>query len=166
MKTALGLILCATSAQAFAPSTSGVRSFTSLQSHFSTVQTQLKDKDLLEKSLVKLGLPVTLPTTEETVTVQGYKGETMEAQFAIPQENGKDIGFRWNGESYELVADLQFWQQSVPMDAFLDKVHQRYSVETILDTAAEDGFNMEELVENNVDGTVTIELSRYNTMTA
>ena len=159
---AIGIALCATAVESFAPQ-GAVRSTTALQSHFSTVQTQLKDKTLLEKSLTKMGLPVTVANSaEELVTVQGYKGETLEAELAISQANGMDIGFRWNGQSYELVADLQFWEQNVPMEAFLDKIHQRYSIETILDAASADGFTPEEVVQNKVDGTVTIELSRYN----
>merc|ERR1712232_192499 len=123
------------------PSTA-LRSSTSLgMSHFSTIQTKLANKDILLKTLQQIGLKVSLDAD-----VRGYRGETIEADLAIAQENGHDIGFRYNGETYELVSDLQFWQQSVPVDVFLNKVNQNYSVNSVLESASEDGFTVDSKV--------------------
>jgi len=130
-----------------------------MMSHFSTIKTQLKDKELLLSSLKDIGVEVNV--AETTQPVRGYKGETVQAEIAIAQENGQDIGFRFNGEAYEMVADLQFWGQTVPVETFLEKLTQRYSVNTVLESAAMGGFTTEQFVENKVDGTVEIELSRY-----
>jgi hypothetical protein len=169
MKTAVALALIASvlgGADAFAPLMSSGRSATALNSHFSIIQTRLMNKDHLLKALKDMGLSVNVSSNGEQVPVNGYKGETASADIAIPQGNGHDIGFRYDGKAYELVSDLQFWDQSVPVSFFLDKVHQQYSVNTILATSAADGFTTDNRVENTVDGTVTIQLSRYSTSTA
>ena len=144
----------------FAPSN---RAFTRrsgiTMSHFSTVQTQLKNKDLLVKSLKDVNANVIV--AEETMPVRGYQGETVQAELAIQQENGQDIGFRFNGQTYEMVADLQFWGQTVPVETFLEKVTQRYSVNAVLESAQEGGFSTDSFVTNSQTGTVEIELSRY-----
>jgi hypothetical protein len=168
MKTAAALSLALVAAvfggsDAFVPLMTSGRSATALNSHFSIVQTRLMNKEHLLKALVDMGLSVNASSNGEQVAVNGYKGETATADIAIRQGNGHDIGFRYNGNTYELVSDLQFWDQSFPVSFFLDKVHQSYSVNTILATSAADGFTTDNRVENTVDGTVTIQLSRYNT---
>jgi hypothetical protein len=149
-------------AAAFAPRASRAltrRSGISM-SHFSTVQTQLKNKELLVKSLKDVNVNV-IVAEHETMAVRGYQGETVQAEIAIQQDNGQDIGFRFNGQSYEMVADLQFWGQTMPVESFLEKVTQRYSVNAVLESAAEGGFSTNSFVTNQETGTVEIELSRY-----
>ena len=58
----------------------------------------------------------------------------------MQQANGKDFGFVFNGKEFELVADVQFWQQSLPVEVFLEKLTQKYTVNTILDEAQKEGF--------------------------
>merc|ERR1712115_510540 len=97
----------------------------------------------------------------EQIEARGYKGDTIMADIVIPQQNNYDVAFRYNGESYELVADLQFWQQSMPVDAFMEKVNQRYAINNLIDTSSEEGFNVDNVVTAR-DGTVTLEMSRYS----
>lgn len=123
-------------------------------SHFTKVKTTLKDSNLLKKSLTDMGLKV-----QENVLVRGYQGETTAAELVIEQENGKDIGFRQNGETYELVGDLQFWQQPVPQELFLERLTQRYAINTIQQSSEEAGFQLvDQKVE--VDGTVVVNVER------
>ena len=51
--------------------------------------------------------------------------------FDYIQPNSTDIGFAFNGEEYELVADTSFWQQPWSMELFLDKVNQIYASELL-----------------------------------
>lgn len=126
-------------------------------SHFTKVKTTIKDSGLLRKSLVDMGLKV-----HDDVLVRGYQGETMEAELVVQQENGKDIGFQFNGESYELVGDLQFWQQSVPQELFVERLTQRYAINTIQQSSEEAGFQLvDQKVE--VDGTVVVNVERMAT---
>ncbi len=108
MKVVLLLLAFCGVTLAFTPSRS-VFSRTNVvrMSHFSTVKTQLKDKQLLLKSLDDIGVKTILPAAEATLPVRGYNGQTIPAEIAISQENGQDIGFRFNGKAFEMVADLQ-----------------------------------------------------------
>mmetsp|Transcript_37944 Transcript_37944/g.119770 ORF Transcript_37944/g.119770 Transcript_37944/m.119770 type:complete len:80 (-) Transcript_37944:243-482(-) len=76
-------------------------------SHFSKIKTALKDLDLLKQSLNDLAIKWYVKDN----IVKGYKDQITFANIVIPQNNNYDIGFVWNGVEYQLVADLQFWQQ-------------------------------------------------------
>mmetsp|Transcript_48654 Transcript_48654/g.97878 ORF Transcript_48654/g.97878 Transcript_48654/m.97878 type:complete len:164 (-) Transcript_48654:202-693(-) len=161
MKTSIVSILAFLgSAAAFAPLAPRVlRTAVVSNSHFSTVATQLKDKDLLISALQDNGVEVVV--AETTQAVRGYQGSTVQAEIVIPQSNGQDIGFSFNGDSFEMVADLQFWGQQLPVESFLEKLTQRYSVNAVLESAQTGGFSQDLFVENKQDGTIEIELSRY-----
>ena len=94
--------------------------------------------------------------------VRGYRGQTVEAQLAVSQANGADIGFRLNPEtgSYELVTDLDLWNQPVPVERFLAQLNQRYALRTILAATAEEGFLVSEQVQQQ-DGTIELVVSRW-----
>jgi len=155
------LAVAASGASAFAPSSGSARSSTSLHSHFSSIETQLFNKATLLKALNDIGVKSKAANIEgEQIEARGYKGDTIMADIVIPQQNNHDIAFRSNGEIYELVTDLAFWQQPMPVDAFMERVNQRYAVNSLIDSSAEDGFNVDNVV-TAVDGTVTLKMSRY-----
>jgi len=128
----------------------------SAMSHFSKIKTSLKDLHLLQKSLHDLGI-----SWDETLqTVNGYKSQKCFANLVIKQNNNYDIGFTWNGTEYQLVADLQFWQQPWSVELFLDKVTQRYAYNSILKTTQIQGFQtVEEVVQEN--GSIRLTLQRW-----
>jgi hypothetical protein len=128
-------------------------------SHFSTVQTELRDRQSLVEALTDLGHP---PASGE-LTVRGYRGQTVVADLAIRQDSGADIGFRWNAEAgcYELVADLDLWRQPVPVERFLAQLNQRYALRAILAASAEEGFQVTEQREHR-DGTIELVVSRWD----
>lgn len=81
----------------------------------------------------------------------------------ISQDNGYDIGFRRNTDTqdYELVADLQYWQQPLTVDGFLRQVTQRYAYNTVLTESRRQGFQLtEEQVQQ--DGSVRLVVQRWN----
>ncbi|VEU34375.1 unnamed protein product [Pseudo-nitzschia multistriata] len=161
MKTCAATIIALVgSANAFAPSNGSARSSTSLNSHFSSIETQLFNKQTLLKALNDMGLKTKSTKDGEQIEARGYKGETIMADIVVEQQNNYDVAFRNNGESYELVTDLQFWQQAMPVDAFMEKVNQRYAINNLVDTSGEEGFNVDNVV-TAADGTVTLEMSRY-----
>ena len=84
-------------------------------SHFSKIQTSLKDLDLLKRSLNDLSIQ----WEPELNRVRGYRDQTTFANLVIKQNNNYDIGFSWNGFEYQLVADIQFWQQPWSIEYFL-----------------------------------------------
>ncbi len=126
-------------------------------SHFSQIKTQIRNLGSLEAALNDLGI------SYETgnAVVQGYQGQTQEAQVAIAQENGYDIGFRWNGTEYELVADLQYWQQPLTVDGFLRQVTQRYAYHTVVTETTKQGFQVAEQ-QKQADGSIRLVLQRWS----
>ncbi|NJK60269.1 MAG: DUF1257 domain-containing protein [Oscillatoriales cyanobacterium SM2_1_8] len=125
-------------------------------SHFSQIKTQLRQLTPLQKALTDLGMD----WKSGEVAVRGYQGQTVDAAIAIPQTNGYDIGFRWNGEAYELVADLQYWAQPLTVEGFLRKVTQRYAYQAVVTEAENRGFALTETVPQ-ADGSVRVVLQRW-----
>ena len=128
-------------------------------SHFSTIKTELRDRAALEAALSDLGYT---PGAEPR-PVRGYQGQTVEAELAIPQANGADIGFRWNSQNgcYELVTDLELWSQPVPVERFLSLLNQRYALRAILAASQEEGFQVCEQNERN-DGSIELVVTRWD----
>ena len=125
-------------------------------SHFSKIKTTLKDLSLLQKSLNDLGI-----SWDESInSIKGYKSQECFANLVVKQSNNYDIGFTWNGTEYQLVADLQFWQQPWSVELFLDKITQRYAYNSILKATEIQGFQrIEEISQEN--GSIKLILQRW-----
>jgi len=125
-------------------------------SHFSTIKTKLKNKPQLVEALEILQYDVKEDQELRVTGAHGIGHETVEAEVAI----GTDIGFRMHpvtGE-YELVADLETWNQPIPVERFIDKVNQQYARMTVHNTVKEMGFQVEEeweMEDNTIELTVT-----------
>ena len=125
-------------------------------SHFSTIKTKLKNKPQLVEALELLQYEVKEDQELRVTGSHGIGHETVEAEVAI----GTDIGFRMHpvtGE-YELVADLETWNQPIPVERFMDKVNQQYARMTVHNTVKEMGFQVEEeweMDDNSIELTVT-----------
>tara|TARA_B100000287_G_scaffold411043_1_gene440089 strand:+ start:706 stop:1032 length:327 start_codon:yes stop_codon:yes gene_type:complete len=78
---------------------------------------------------------------------------------------GTDIGFRLNEETgtYELVTDLQTWNQDVPVERFLDQVAQQYAIESIAASARDEEFEVVEQRVDNEDQSVIMVLEKWTT---
>lgn len=126
-------------------------------SHFSQIKTQLRNLNSLQAALTDLGIV----WKSGSEAIRGYRGKTQAAEIAIEQDNGYDIGFRWNGSEYELVADLQFWRQTLTVDRFLSRVTQRYAYHTVLNETTQKGFQVTEQQQNN-DGSIRLVLQRWS----
>jgi|TARA_B110000967_G_scaffold150448_1_gene154284 hypothetical protein len=126
-------------------------------SHFSKIQTSLKDLDLLKKSLNDLSIH----WEPELNRIRGYRDQTTFANIVIKQRNNYDIGFSWNGFEYQLVADIQFWQQPWSIELFLDRVSQRYAYNSIVESTSNQGFQtVNETVQE--DGSIKLTLQKWN----
>ncbi len=126
-------------------------------SHFSQIKTQIRNLESLQNALTDLGINWK-PGPRE---VRGYRGQTHSAEVAIEQDNGYDIGFRWNGKEYELVADLQYWQQNLSVEGFLRQVTQRYAYHTVVKESARAGFQIAEQQQNE-DGSIRLVVQRWS----
>jgi hypothetical protein len=117
-------------------------------SHFTHIKTRFQNLIYLEKALNKL---------EITNTLKEKNGNPI---LVIPQSNKYDINFIWNGQEYELVADMSFWQQPYPVEVFIDKVAQKYAGEVIIGETQKIGFQSVKY-KQNLDGSNTLILERW-----
>jgi len=125
-------------------------------SHFTHIKTRIQNLSYLEKALSRLDVKF----EKEKKTIRGYDSQNLEVNLVIPQNNGYDLGFNWNGEEYELIVDLSFWNQSWSLETFMEKLSQAYANETILAESAKQGFQQVKQTVNN-DGSVILILERW-----
>lgn len=125
-------------------------------SHFTKIKTKLYDLEILKVSLSDLNLNWTV----DNKSIRGYQNQLHEADLIIKQSNNYDIGFKWNGNEYELITDLMFWSQSFSVDKFLNQVNQRYAYNSIIQVSQDEGFQFSK-VENQQDGSVRLVLRRF-----
>ena len=126
-------------------------------SHFSQIKTQIRNLDSLQAALTELGIDWEAGPRK----VRGYRGQTRNAEITIEQDNGYDLGFSWNGHEYELVADLQYWNQPLTVNGFLQRVTQRYAYHTIVQETARQGFQVTEQQQNK-DGSIRLLVQRWS----
>ena len=122
-------------------------------SHFTTIKVQIKNSEILHQVLQELGYQV-----ECNTTVRGYRGDTTQSEYVVRQKNGYDLGFRRNGDNYEIVAD--FWGAKINQQEFVNSITQKYAHKTLMATVQEQGFNVEEeeVLEN---GTVRVVVGKW-----
>ena len=126
-------------------------------SHFSNIKTKIRNISSLKAALNDLGID----WKEGSKSIRGYQGQTRQAEVVVEQDNNYDIGFSWNGSEYELVADLQYWQQPLTVDGFLRKVTQRYAYNTVIEETTKQGFEISQK-QKNQDGSIRLVLQRWS----
>ena len=122
-------------------------------SHFSTIKTKIKNKPELLEALQLLQYDV--QENQELINPIDHQHEKVKVDVSI----GTDIGFRLNsGGEYELVADIQTWNQPIPPERLIEKVTQQYARMTIHNTIKEQGFQVAEeweMDDNSIEITAT-----------
>ena len=126
-------------------------------SHFTHMKTRFQNLSYLKKALNRLNIVC----KESEKSVDNLNSELYNFNLLIPQSNGYDIEFAWNGQEYELVVDMSFWQQSSPIESFIDKVAQQYAGEVIIGESQKTGFQPIKY-QQNADGSNTLVLERWN----
>lgn len=122
-------------------------------SHFTHMKTRFQNLYYLEKALNRLN--IVHKEQEKNNNDQNH------LNLVIPQSNGYDIEFAWNGQEYELVVDMSFWEQPYPIESFIDKVSQQYASEVIIGESQKTGFQPIKY-QQNADGSNTLILERWN----
>jgi len=123
-------------------------------SHFTHMKTRFQNLFYLEKALNRLNI-----VHEEKKT---NNLESVNRNLIIPQLNGYDIEFAWNGQEYELIVDMSYWEQPYPIESFIDKIAQQYAGEVIIGESQKTGFQPIKY-QQNADGSNTLILERWNT---
>ena len=123
-------------------------------SHFSTIKTKLKCKESLLSALNTLGYE----TKEDALLInpKGHDHKQWQVEVALNNE----VGFKWTGEQYELVAELDAWDLDVPVSRFIDKLTQQYAIEKIKRQTNEEGYVIESEARD-VNGSVELLVSRW-----
>ena len=120
-------------------------------SHLSYMKTHFQNLFYLKKALNKLN-----------IVHNEQQLDSSDINLVIPQSNNYNIEFQWNGQEYELVADMSFWQQSSTVKNFIDKIAQQYAGEVVIGESQKMGFQPVKY-QQNVDGSNTLVLERWNT---
>ena len=126
-------------------------------SHFTHMKTHFQNLFYLEKALNRLNIV----TKEQEKNVDLLDSNLQNRNLIIPQSNGYDIEFAWNGQEYELIVDMSFWEQSSPVESFIDKIAQQYAGEVIIGESQKTGFQTINS-QQNTDGSKTLVLERWN----
>lgn len=126
-------------------------------SHFSNIKTQIRNLTSLKAALDSMGVD----WKEGPKKVRGYQGQTRTAEIVLEQENNYDIGFSWNGSEYELVTDLQYWQQPLSVEGFLKQVTQGYAFHTVINESVKQGFQVSQQ-QKNEDGSIRLVVQRWS----
>ena len=126
-------------------------------SHFTHMKTRFQNLFYLEKALNRLNIVY----NEKELTTSDLDVTSSNVNLVIPQTNGYDIEFAWNGQEYELVVDMSFWKQPYPVESFIDKISQQYAGEVIIGESQKIGFQPIKYQENS-DGSNTLVLERWN----
>jgi hypothetical protein len=119
-------------------------------SHFTHIKTRFQNLIYLKKALTRLNI----------VHKEQEQKQSSQINLVIPQSNGYDIGFNWNGQEYELIVDISFWKQSYPIESFIDKVAQQYASEVVIGESQKIGFQPVQS-KQNLDGSNTLVLERW-----
>lgn len=119
-------------------------------SHFTHMKTSFQSLFYLEKALNRL-------------KILHFKGSVTSnlSNIIIPQSNGSDVQFCWNGKKYDLVVDLSFWEQPYTVESFIAKISQQYASEVVISESKKIGFQPVNYHKNS-DGSNTLVLERWN----
>ena len=121
-------------------------------SHFTHMKTRFQNLFYLEKALNRLNIRYKHQSTDSGLS---------HTNLVIHQSNNYDIEFCWNGQEYELVVDMSFWEQSYPIETFIDKIAQQYAGEVVIGESQKIGFQPVKYQQNS-DGSNTLILERWN----
>ena len=119
-------------------------------SHFTRMKTEICNLFYLKKALDRLSINYTLS-----------QGKSQEINLIIPQTNGYNVEFIWNGQEYALVADLHFWEQSDCASNFIGKISQQYVNEVIVGESQKNGFQPVKY-QKNLDNSNKLVLERWS----
>jgi hypothetical protein len=101
------------------------------------MKTRFQNLFYLEKALNRLEIE----HERQKEKIKSSDSKSYNVNLVIPQSNGYDILFCWNGEEYELVVDMSFWKQPYPIESFIDKIAQQYAGEVIIGESQKNWFS-------------------------
>ncbi len=115
-------------------------------SHFTTVETKIKDLLMLKRALKDLNIQFSEQTEEQKCYVKGYQGQTTDAKMSIHISKSYDIGVKVDANgNVGFVADwwgvetTKGWSE----EEFLQKVTRKYSYHKVMQEVEDRGYTLE-----------------------
>ena len=132
-------------------------------SHFTTVETKIKNLNLLKRVLKELGYAYTEAEVNQHVKVRGYQGQKTDAEMVIHASKTYDVGVRVTEKGVVFVAD--WWgvetTRGVSEEVFIKQIVQRYSYHTVMEAVQAKGYTVaEEEVEE--DQTIKLKIKGWS----
>ena len=126
-------------------------------SHFSRIKTKIKKKDFLIKALNTLGYAA---MENVVLHIDGAHAED-HADEQVEVAVTRDVGFKLQKDgTFQLVAELDTWEEPFPVERFLQKVTQAYARSIVVETAQEKGFSVV-TEQKDVDNTIELVVEKW-----
>ncbi len=131
-------------------------------SHFTKCELRMTNPIALKKALDDLGYAYEEAAANQSVTVRGWRGQTLDAAMSI--DMGKyDVGVvAAEDGTYDITAD--WWgietTKGVTEKEFRDRLSQRYAYHNVLQACEEKGYTLEEEV-NEEDGSIQLVVRKW-----
>jgi hypothetical protein len=113
-------------------------------SHFTTVQTRIKDRVCLLLALKDLKYAFTEAEVGQKLQVRGYVGQKAEADIVVHISKTYDVGIRLSAEGAVLVAD--WWgvetTSGVTEQEFTARLTQRYAYHKVVQEVEKKGYQI------------------------
>ncbi|MBA3462145.1 MAG: DUF1257 domain-containing protein [Deltaproteobacteria bacterium] len=132
-------------------------------SHFTKCALKMTNLRAVKKALADLKLNYNEAEQGQSVTVRGYRGDTLKAAIAV--DMGRyDVGVVDNEDgTYDLTAD--WWgvetTKGVSEEEFKHQLSQRYQYHNVKQACEEKGYAVEEEV-NEEDGSIRLVVSKWS----
>ena len=131
-------------------------------SHFTKCELKLTNLVAIKKALADMQMKVNEAQEGATVTVRGYRGDTLQAAMSIDMGT-YDIGVIQNADgTFELSAD--WWgvetTKGVSQQEFEHQLNQRYQYHNVKDACEAKGYSVEEEV-NEEDGSIRLVVRKW-----
>ena len=130
-------------------------------SHFTKCALKMTNLAAIKKALADMQLKFTEATENQTTSVRGYRGDSLQAAISI--DMGRyDIGVVETDGTYELTAD--WWgvetTKGVSEEEFQHALSQRYQYHNVKQACEEKGYSLEEEV-NEEDGSIRLVVRKW-----
>ena len=131
-------------------------------SHFTTVETKIKDLSLLKRILKELNFVFEEAKQGQQLTVKGYQGHKTEADMVIHVSKSYDIGVRVTNKGVRFVADWWGVETTAGIEEkeFTQKIVQKYSYYKVIEELRKKGYTLEE-EETKEDNSIHIKLRKW-----
>ena len=135
-------------------------------SHFTNIKTKLKDKDIL----INAKLSIRYTGTENVLlkNPSNHQHEEVQVEIGVTKYDTSlevmrpmTAGFKINDDGvFELVTEVDTWNESFPIERFLQKVTQAYAKYAVVESAQLQGFKVT-TEHMDVDNTIEIVMEKW-----